>query len=297
MAPAASDHRARFGASLVAAGVAEVLTLPIDQAKVRLQVQQVRADGSRQYAGMVDCIRQTRATEGGAALWKGLQPSLLRQCCYTSLSMVLYEPVRDAVVAATGGLGGDGKPGFAQRLLAGGTAGGVAIAVFNWTEVLKTRMQTSKTKVTMREVAREVLAKDGPLGFWKGLKPNVARTFMVNAAELGTYDQVKTMLVPHVGDNPLAHLGASSVSAVCSALTSTPADVIKSRLMNSSAAGAPQYSGVVDALTTIVRVEGAGALYKGFTPIIVRKVLWVSSFFLLYEQLRARLRALEPGQR
>ena len=29
------------------------------------------------------------------------------------------------------------------------------------------------------------------LGLWAGLRPNIARTFLVNAAELGTYDQAK----------------------------------------------------------------------------------------------------------
>ena len=54
-------------------------------------------------------------------------------------------------------------------------------------------------------------------------------------------------------------------------------------------AGDRQYAGVVDALRTIVRDEGVGALYKGFTPIVVRKVLWCSAFFVTYEQLRAAL--------
>ena len=36
-------------------------------------------------------------------------------------------------------------------------------------------------------------------------------------------------------------------------------------------------------------VERWTSLYKGFTPIVVRKVLWCSMFFVTYEQLRAAL--------
>ena len=32
--------------------------------------------------------------------------------------------------------------------------------------------------------------------------------------------------------------------------------------------------------------EGASALYKGFQPIVCRKVVWVTAFFVSYERLR-----------
>lgn len=283
-----SDHGSRFGASLVAAGVAELVTLPIDVAKVRLQVQHVPASGAVQYGGMVDCMQKVVRQEGVGALWKGLAPALVRQCLYSSMSLVLYEPVRDVVVGATGGLQADGSVSYSQRLLSGGTAGAISITCFNWTEVLKTRMQTSTERIAMGEVFRQVYSKSGILGFWAGLRPNVMRTFLVNAAELGTYDQTKTMLIPYLGDNAMAHLGASSLSGVCSAVVSTPSDVVKTRLMNAAGqAKGDQYKGVVDAVRCIVRDEGATALYKGFVPICARKVVWCSAFFLLYEQLRA----------
>ena len=40
----------------------------------------------------------------------------------------------------------------------------------------------------------------------RGLWPNVTRTFLVNAAELGTYDEAKSRLVPILGDGFLAHV-------------------------------------------------------------------------------------------
>mmetsp|Transcript_12361 Transcript_12361/g.15330 ORF Transcript_12361/g.15330 Transcript_12361/m.15330 type:complete len:280 (-) Transcript_12361:513-1352(-) len=268
------DHWGRFGASLVSSGVAETLTLPTDVAKVRLQVQVQGGSKGVVYTGMIDCLRKTATNEGYPALWKGLSPALIRQCCYSSLSLVLYEPVRDNIVSLTSTRSGNvNNPTFMQRLLAGGTAGALSISVFNWTEVLKTQMQTSSgTTPSMFNVFSRIYQSEGILGFWAGLKPNIARTFLVNAAELGTYDQAKEMIAAVVGDNPVAHLSASGVAGIASACTSTPADVIKTRLMN-SAGSTHEYSGVVDAFTSIVRTEGPGALYKGFIPISVRKPL------------------------
>ena len=117
--------------------------------------------------------------------------------------------------------------------------GALAITVFNPTEVLKTQIMTNTGHETMGGVVRRVLRTDGVLGFWAGLAPNIARTFLVNAAELGTYDQTKEALVPLVGDNFFAFLGASGVAGLASAVVSTPADVVKTRMMNSAGAERP----------------------------------------------------------
>ena len=108
-----SSAFARFVGSSAAALVAETATLPTDVAKTRLQT-----DTSGKYGGsLVKCWRSTVAEEGLGALWKGLQPALIRQVCYSSLAMVLFEPIRDLMVRK-----GE-EPNFAQRLLAGGTLG------------------------------------------------------------------------------------------------------------------------------------------------------------------------------
>ena len=119
---------------------------------------------------------------------------------------------------------------------------------------------------SMISIARDVVQKDGVLGLWAGLRPNIARTFLVNAAELGTYDQAKSVLVSAVGEGPVAHIGASGIAGVTSALTSTPADVVKTRLMN-DAGGQQRYTGMIHATKTIFAEEGVGALYAGFYPI------------------------------
>ena len=103
--PTKDDHVTRFFSSAAAAGLAETLTLPIDITKVRLQTSQ---GGSQLSVG-----RSIIAKEGAAALWKGLGPALARQCSYTGLSLVLYEPARDFVA---GGVPANELP-FWKRVL------------------------------------------------------------------------------------------------------------------------------------------------------------------------------------
>eukprot|EP00960_Hanusia_phi_P076273 768537-Hanusia_phi.AAC.11 len=218
----------RLMASTGGAAIAETVTLPIDTAKVRLQLQKSGEGSVRHYSGMVNCMLSIYREEGTAALFKGLGPALVRQVCYTGMSFVLYEPIRDAITTK----GGDA--GFVNRLLAGGTAGAIGITVMNPAEVIKTKMQGSRSATSVRQLFVEVWSHEGIFGFWAGIRPNVTRTFLVCAAELGTYDQAKHSLISHglLTDGPLAHLSASAIAGLASASTSTPADVVKTRLMN-----------------------------------------------------------------
>ena len=72
--------------------------------------------------------------------------------CYSSLALVIYEPIRNLVV------GEEGKEAsFLQRLVAGGTAGAVAITVFNPTEVSSAEVssaEVSSAEVSSAEVTR-----------------------------------------------------------------------------------------------------------------------------------------------
>jgi hypothetical protein len=97
------SHSQRLWASAGAAGIAEALTMPVDFAKVRLQLQQ--NSSALRYRGMMDCIVTTARTDGPGALFVGCGPALARQMGYTGLSFLLYEPIRN-------GLSTKGKPWF-----------------------------------------------------------------------------------------------------------------------------------------------------------------------------------------
>jgi len=162
------DPLSRVGASIFGSAVAEVVTLPIDTCKVRLQLQHVEAGVAPRYSGMVSTAMKVASEEGAAALFKGLVPALLRQCSYTPIAMLLYEPVRDCMVAP-----GE-QVALWQRLLAGGVSGGIGIAIMNPTEVVKTRMQANTgSSIPMGKIVGEVLKKDGITGFWAGVNPNI----------------------------------------------------------------------------------------------------------------------------
>ena len=189
----ASKALSRFGAASIGSFVAEILTLPIDITKVRLQLQHTEnVSGPPKYRNFGHAGLVVAREEGAAALWKGIQPALLRQISYTGLSLVLYEPIRDTI-AGTSGQDDMSQIPFWKRLLAGGTAGGTSIALVNPTDVVKTQMQGSSEALRISPIVQRIYATEGLVGFWAGVGPNVGRCFIGNACELGCYDQAKTV--------------------------------------------------------------------------------------------------------
>jgi len=64
--------------SSAAAMAAEVGTIPLDTAKVRLQIQTVVAGQDPKYKGIFQTMGKVTAEEGPFALWSGLVPGLQR---------------------------------------------------------------------------------------------------------------------------------------------------------------------------------------------------------------------------
>ena len=84
-----------FPASAFSACFAELCTLPFDTGKVRLQLQGTPTPGvTPKYKGLIGTVGTIAKEEGAAALWKGWQPGLHRQCLFGGLRIGLYDPVK-----------------------------------------------------------------------------------------------------------------------------------------------------------------------------------------------------------
>jgi len=107
----------------------------------------------------------------------------------------------------------------------------------------------------------------------------------VNLGDLVAYDTVKQFLLRNttMEDNYFTHTLASISSGLVAATFGTPADVVKTRIMNNP----EQYKGSLDCLMTTIRAEGFTSLYKGFVPTWSRMAPWSLTFWLTYEQIRS----------
>lgn len=126
-------------AASVAASTAEVFTIPIDTAKVRLQLQAKQMDPSvaPKYSGFIKTMTTISREEGFKALYNGLTPGLQRQCVFAGLRIGLYVPVRNMIA---GELKPGENPNLRTKILAGLCTGAIGISVANPTDVVKIRL-------------------------------------------------------------------------------------------------------------------------------------------------------------
>jgi len=138
------------------------------------------------------------------------------------------------------------------------------------------------------------VARDEGIGAWyRGVGPLVVRGVLVTTAQFSTYDQAKETLVRQFGysDSKPVHFASSALAGVVAATVSTPCDVIKSRMMNSSKRGQPGnpaivYRSSMHCLVQTVRVEGVPGMFKGFVPCLARMMPQVILLWNFYEFYR-----------
>ncbi|CAN6559452.1 unnamed protein product [Malus baccata var. baccata] len=225
-----------FLCSAFAACFAEFCTIPLDTAKVRLQLQKkaVAGDGAGapKYRGLLGTMATIAREEGLAALWNGIIPGLQRQCIYGGLRIGLYDPVKIFLVGSA--FGGD-IPLF-HKILAALFTGALAIIVANPTDLVKVRLQSEgklpagvpRRYAGALDAYSTIVRQEGLGALWTGLGPNVARNAIVNAAELASYDQVKETIlkIPGSTDNILTHILAGLGAGFFAVSIGSPVDVV-----------------------------------------------------------------------
>ncbi|CAG2168757.1 unnamed protein product [Oppiella nova] len=268
-----SQTNVKMGEKMLCAGtaacMADIMTFPLDVAKVRLQIASssvkqltsnvltLQASGlGPQYSGLLGTLFGMARNEGLKSLYGGIVPGLQRQCVFASLRVGLYEPVKDMYTKHLN-VGESATSVMIIRIASGITTGAIGISVAQPTDVVKVRMQaqsrgTGAVKYSSSIHAYQTIYRsEGIRGLWKGLGPNILRNSVVNAAELVCYDTIKELLLSYgiFRDGLPCHFSAAF--SVCQA-----------------------------------RQAGFLGFYKGFTASFMRMGSWNVCMFVTFEQLK-----------
>ncbi|EDL92284.1 uncoupling protein 1 (mitochondrial, proton carrier), isoform CRA_b [Rattus norvegicus] len=95
-----SEVQPTMGVKIFSAGVsaclADIITFPLDTAKVRLQIQgEGQASSTIRYKGVLGTITTLAKTEGLPKLYSGLPAGIQRQISFASLRIGLYDTVQE----------------------------------------------------------------------------------------------------------------------------------------------------------------------------------------------------------
>ncbi|KAJ7744284.1 mitochondrial carrier domain-containing protein [Mycena maculata] len=262
----------------VAATIAASITHPLDLTKVRLQ-----ASGDKR---MIESIKKTYRTAGARGLFDGISGTWMRQMSYSMCRFWAYDESKKIV--------GAGKDAPAWKLaLAGSMAGGIAGFVGNPGEIVMVRLQGDFAKPPEKrfnykncfDALFRMVREEGPSSLARGVGPNVFRAILMNASQLASYDFFKAELLktPYFDDNIMVHFTASFAAGTVATTVCSPADVLKSRIMNASGPGS---SSTLAVIRQSFKTEGAMFMFKGWVPAWFRLQPTTILIFLTFEQLK-----------
>ncbi|OQE80095.1 hypothetical protein PENNAL_c0048G10883 [Penicillium nalgiovense] len=246
----------------------------VSETRIQLQTG-APVPGADHYNGMFDCFRKIVKNEGASRLYRGISAPILMEA-----------PKRATKFAANDSWGtfyrnlfGVDKQTQSLATLTGATAGATEAFVVVPFELVKIRLQDKAQAHKyngMFDVVKKIVAAEGPLAMYNGLESTMWRHVLWNAGYFGCIFQVRAQLPAVEPGNKNQQtrndLIAGSIGGTTGTILNTPMDVVKSRIQNTTKVPGQvaKYNWAWPALGTVMKEEGFSALYKGFTPKVLR---------------------------
>jgi len=186
----------RIAAGVTTGTLAILAAQPTDVVKVRMQA----AGSSQQYKGVMDAYLTIKREEGVMnGLYRGTLPNIARSCIINVGETVVYDAVKDGLIAANYMRDGIGCH-FTSAVVAGVTATLVASPV----DVVKTRFINSprgKYRGALH-CAQQTARVEGFRAFYKGFNASCIRLVSWNIVLWLSYEQLKLVAKEFYSTNP-----------------------------------------------------------------------------------------------
>ncbi|XWS42108.1 hypothetical protein CRYUN_Cryun17cG0140500 [Craigia yunnanensis] len=183
-----------------------------------------------------------------------------------------------------------------ENATAGALAGFATVTVMYPLDIVRTRFQVNDGRVTnfptYKNTAHAIFTitrLEGLKGLYAGFFPAVLASTVSWGLYFLFYGRAKQRYSKNREEklSPGLHLASAAEAGVLVSLCTNPIWLIKTRLqLQSPLHQSRPYSGVYDAVRTILREEGWTALYKGLGPGLLTQVSHGAIRFTAYEELR-----------
>ncbi|XP_030556078.1 congested-like trachea protein isoform X2 [Drosophila novamexicana] len=279
-------------------GICNVLSgHPLDTIKVRLQTMPRPAPGEQPlYRGTFDCAAKTIRNEGVRGLYKGMSAPLTGVAPIFAMCFAGY-----ALGKRLQQRGEEAKLTYPQIFVAGSFSGLFSTFIMAPGERIKVLLQTQgigpggeKKYNGMIDCAIKLYKEGGLRSVFKGSCATMLRDMPANGLYFLSYE-ILTDQYKRRYDRPNVDLMpailAGGLAGIFYWIGGMPADVLKNRLQS---APEGKFNGIRDVFKDLLKNDGLSALYRGFTPVILRAFPANAATFFGIEIANAFLRQVAP---
>ena len=172
----------------------------------------------------------------------------------------------------------------------GGITGAIEISCTYPTEYTKTVMQLFKEKNQMGaiNVIKDTVKTGGFFALYKGYSSLLMFSIPKNYVRFGTFTYVQENLLTAKTrtNNFLCGICAGAMEAV---LVVTPQETLKTRLIHDKLSPEPKYRNLFHGIYSIAGEHGAGGLYKGVVPTLMKQSSNQGVRFVVFEDTKKTL--------
>ena len=192
-----------------------------------------------------------------------------------------------------------------KHLFAGSVAGMASKTILQPLDLIKVRLQVQDGRGPneyrgMIDAIQKVVRNEGVFGLYRGLTPNLMSAGVSWGTYFFTYNKFKDFFKTRLRNSlpperqsaaqlgPLTHLLCAAASGCIATTLTNPIVMVKTRLQlqgKEPFSASRQYTGTINAFTSIIRDEGFFALYRGLGPSLVL-VSNGALQFMCYEELK-----------
>jgi len=240
--------------------IAKTACAPLERVKIVLQTAKTSSG-----MGMLGTGRSLISDQGIASLWRGNLTNCSRYFPTQAINFACKEKYQNLLVPPReNGF----APWFAGYLAAGGLAGATSLTVVYPLEFAYTRLAAdtgAKKQFTgMTDVVKQITAKEGIKGLYRGYGPSVAGIIIYRAGYFGFYDAGKQMLgLDGTNASFILKFGLAMAVDISAAVIAYPIDTVRRRLMMQSGAATQEFTTARGAVKHIYGLEGMAGFYKG----------------------------------
>mmetsp|Transcript_13595 Transcript_13595/g.28513 ORF Transcript_13595/g.28513 Transcript_13595/m.28513 type:complete len:299 (-) Transcript_13595:2651-3547(-) len=249
---------------------------PLDTVKVRMQTS------PDQFSSVLGSTNHILRNEGITAFWKGALPTsggmILENCMAFGVNEALKRAFPDTKDSAASA---DGPPSLLKPFAMGAITGCCSATVLLPSEIVKAKTQVSTERhITSQKIVRQMMKTQGMRSFFVGFDAQLCRDASFYAFFFGGYELSCYFFRTYVPSMPdeLNYFLSGGFAGMGGWFLAMPFDVPKTNVQ--SRYDTKVFGSYFPELIKIAKQRGAGGLYAGLGPTLIRAFPANAALFL-----------------